>query len=192
MPEPEITDAEDVRRALAGDREAFGRLFDRHARSVRAVVAAVSCDFQAVEDMTQETFLRAHERLGTLKDQSAFRGWIQGVARLVAKEGRRHYARHQRSVETSDVMQLEGVSAADSVQRREEQQFVLQVLMGLPERERIAVHAYFFHDQSADKAAAAMGISRSGFYAALDRGLSRIRQRVAALEARSPKARGLK
>ena len=70
MPEPEITDAEDVRRALAGDREAFGRLFDRHARSVRAVVAAVSCDFQAVEDMTQETFLRAHERLGNAKGSS--------------------------------------------------------------------------------------------------------------------------
>ena len=89
MPEPETTDADDVRRTLTGEREAFGRLFDRHARSVRAVVAAVSCDFQAVEDMTQESFLRAHERLASLRDPTAFRGWIHGIARIVAKEGHR-------------------------------------------------------------------------------------------------------
>ena len=84
---------------------------------------------------------------------------------------------------------LGDASVADAVQQREEQQVVLQVLMDLPERERLAIHAYFFHEQNVDEAAAAMGISRSGFYAALDRGLSRIRQRVAALEVRSPKAR---
>jgi RNA polymerase sigma factor (sigma-70 family) len=192
MPEPEKTDDEDVRRALSGDREAFGRLFDRHARSVRAVVAAVSCDFQAVEDMTQETFLRGHERLATLKDPTAFRSWIQGIARLVTKEGRRRHARHQRGVETTDVMLLGDECATDAVQQREEQQLVLQVLMDLPERERLAVHAYFFHEQNVDEAAAAMGISRSGFYAALDRGLNRIRRRIAALELRSPKARDSK
>jgi RNA polymerase sigma factor (sigma-70 family) len=189
MPEPETTDADDVRRTLAGDREAFGRLFDRHARSVRAVVAAVSCDFQAVEDMTQETFLRAHQRLPTLNDAKAFRDWIHGIARLVAKEGRRQHARNQERVAVIDVTLLAGVSEADAIEQREEQQLVLQVLMDLPERERLAVHAYFFHEQNADEAAAAMEISRSGFYAALDRGLGRIRQRIAALGVRSPKAR---
>jgi RNA polymerase sigma-70 factor, ECF subfamily len=188
MPDPQTTDAEDVSRTLAGDREAFGRLFDRHARSVRAVVAAVSCDFQAVEDMTQETFLRAHERLASLKDSTAFRGWIHGIARLVAKEGRRQNARKQ-LVTSMHLTLLDSLSDADAVERREEQQLVLQLLMDLPERERLAVHAYFFHEQQADEAAAAMEISRSGFYAALERGLGRIRQRIAALGVRTPKAR---
>jgi RNA polymerase sigma-70 factor (ECF subfamily) len=189
MPDPARTDAEDVRRTLAGDREAFGRLFDRHARSVRAVVAAVSCDFQAVEDMTQETFLRAHQRLATLNDPAAFRGWIHGIARLVAKEGRRQHTRHQEHTISTDVVLHDGGTGADAVEIREEQQLVLQLLMDLPERERLAVHAYFFHEQHADEAAAAMEISRSGFYAALERGLSRIRQRIAGLEIRSPKVR---
>jgi len=189
MPEPETNDAEDVRRTLTGDREAFGRLFDRHARSVRSVVAAVSCDFQAVEDMTQETFLRAHQRLATLKDPAAFRGWIHGIARLVAKEGWRQHTRHQERPISTDVAFQDGGSGAHVVETREQQQLVLQLLMDLPERERLAVHAYFFHEQQADEAAAAMEISRSGFYAALERGLRRIRQRIAGLEVRSPKVR---
>jgi RNA polymerase sigma-70 factor, ECF subfamily len=189
MPDPATTDADDVRRTLTGDREAFGRLFDRHARSVRAVVAAVSCDFQAVEDMTQETFLRAHLRLATLKDPPAFRGWIHGIARLVAKEGRRQHTRHQERPTSTDAVLHDRRSGADAVETREEHQLVLQLLMDLPERERLAVHAHFFHEQNADEAAAAMEISRSGFYAALDRGLDRLRQRIAALGVRSPKAR---
>ena len=59
MSQSEPSDVDDVRRTLAGDREAFGRLFDRHARLVRAIVVAVSGDFGSVEDLTQETFLRA-------------------------------------------------------------------------------------------------------------------------------------
>jgi RNA polymerase sigma-70 factor (ECF subfamily) len=189
MPDQETTDADDVRRTLAGDREAFGRLFDRHARSVRAVVAALSCDFQAVEDMTQETFLRAHLRLATLKDRAAFRGWIHGIARFVAKEGRRQNTRHQEHpTATVEALHDRG-SGSNAVETREEQHLVLQLLMDLPERERLAVHAYFFHEQQADEAAAAMEISRSGFYAALERGLSRIRQRVTAIGARSPNVR---
>jgi DNA-directed RNA polymerase specialized sigma24 family protein len=52
-------DAELVAASLAGDREAFGQLYDRHARMVRAVVLAVSNDWPSVDDMTQESFLRA-------------------------------------------------------------------------------------------------------------------------------------
>lgn len=51
------TDAELVADALAGNREAFGQLYDRHARTVRALVAAVSTDWNAVADMKPWFFL---------------------------------------------------------------------------------------------------------------------------------------
>jgi RNA polymerase sigma-70 factor, ECF subfamily len=81
---------------IAGDREAFGRLFDRYARLVRAVVVAVSGDFGMVEDLTQETFLRAYRRLGSLNDSEDFCVCIQGIARLVAMERRREFAHNRR------------------------------------------------------------------------------------------------
>ncbi len=52
------SDAELVAESLAGDREAFGQLYDRHARLVRAVVVAASGDWPSVDDMTQACFLR--------------------------------------------------------------------------------------------------------------------------------------
>jgi len=176
--EHEKLDADDVRKTLDGNPEAFGRLFDRHARGVRAVVAAVSRDFAAVEDLTQETFLRAYERISTLRVPQGFRKWIHGIARLVGKERRKELHANRLQFETNqDQLESQG-EATDLVERDEEQRLVLLALAGLSERERLAIHAYYFHDQNADQAAEVIGLSRSGFYAALGRGMKRLRQQL--------------
>jgi RNA polymerase sigma-70 factor, ECF subfamily len=172
------SDADDVRRTLAGDREAFGRLFDRYARVVRAVVVTVSGDFGMVEDLTQETFLRAYRRLASLNDPEGFCGWIQGIARLVARERRREFAHDRRHFEVNDMRLVADDGCRDVVQQDEAQRLVLSAVAELPDRERLAVHAYFFQERSADEAASAVGLSRSGFYAALERGLNRLRRRL--------------
>src|SRR5688500_16336258 len=55
-----LADAERVRAALAGDRSAFGDLYDRHARWVRAVLYDVIHDLPQAQDLAQEVFLRAY------------------------------------------------------------------------------------------------------------------------------------
>jgi RNA polymerase sigma-70 factor (ECF subfamily) len=47
-----LGDAKLVARTLAGDREAFGRLYDRYARLVRAVALDATRDPAAVQDLT--------------------------------------------------------------------------------------------------------------------------------------------
>jgi RNA polymerase sigma factor (sigma-70 family) len=180
MLQTEPSDADDVRLTLDGNREAFGRLYDRHARTVRAVVVAVSGDFGAVEDLTQETFLRGFCRLTTLRDAAGFRNWIQGVARFVARERRRQLSRERdRHRIEEDDSRLEPADNADVLlERDEEQRRLMSAIAELPERERLTLHAYYFHEQSADQAAAVIGMSRSGFYAALDRGMVRLRNRL--------------
>jgi RNA polymerase sigma-70 factor, ECF subfamily len=178
MSQPEPSDADDVRRTLAGDREAFGRLFDRHARMVRAVVVAVSGDFGGVEDLTQETFFRAYRRLASLQNINNFRSWIQGIARLVARERRRQFLDDHRRFEADDIRLVVEIVACDAVQQDEQQRRVLSAVAELPERERLAVHAYFFQEKNADQAAAAIGISRSGFYAVMERAMNRLRKRL--------------
>jgi RNA polymerase sigma-70 factor (ECF subfamily) len=183
----DFTDADNVRDALAGDREAFGRLFDRYARLVRAVAAAVAQDFDAVDDLTQETFLRAFRSIGSLKDPAKFGIWIQGIARLTAREGRRRLARMHRG--GAEELSLVGDSSSVALERDEQQRRVLAAVGELPECERLVVHAYFFHQQKADDAAAALGLSRSGYYAALNRGLDRLRKKLKQDDATSATAR---
>lgn len=172
------SDAADVRLVLEGDRKAYGRLYDRHARGVRAVVAAVSSDFTAVEDLTQEAFLRGYRRLASLKNPDAFGPWIQGVARMVARERRRQLRRDRLRFagDEGDVAVADETGAA--IENDEEQRRVLAAVAELPDRERLVLHAYFFHEQGADQAAAAIGISRSGFYTVLERGMTRLRKRL--------------
>ncbi len=59
----EPSDASLVARVLAGDREAFGCLYDRYARLVRAVVYRAGNEHPLVNDLTQECFLRAYRNL---------------------------------------------------------------------------------------------------------------------------------
>lgn len=182
MPLTELTDADDVRRTLSGDREAFGRLFDRHARQVRAVVAAVSGDFGEVEDMTQETFLRAYRQLPKLRAIDGFRGWVQGIARHVALERCRQLVRAPQPINDDETRLVASDTALNAVQQNEERHRVMVAVAGLPERERLAIHAYFFHEQNAEEAAATMQMSRSGYYAALNRGIQQLREQLGTLK----------
>ena len=79
-----------------------------------------------------------------------------------------------------------GLEAGPSLvsERSEQLDALLRQLATLPERERLAVHAHYFHDQRADDAAAAIGVSRSGYYALLNRALDKAA--AAARVARSP------
>ena len=170
------TDADLVAETLAGDREAFGQLYDRHARMVRAVVAAVSGDWRAVEDMTQECFLRAFRNLARLRDPALFGAWVVGIARQVGRERRRTLRRNRHEFvdpRDSDILS----SASDGevrVEEREQLSLMMERLAGLPEQERLAIHAFYFDEQDARRAAELVGLSRSGFYALLKRALARL------------------
>ena len=73
-----------VRRCQAGDRTAFEELVRSYARLVWASVYGLVRDPAWTEDLVQETFLRAWESIGELKEPGAFRGWLLTIARRLA------------------------------------------------------------------------------------------------------------
>jgi RNA polymerase sigma-70 factor (ECF subfamily) len=172
-------DAELVAATLAGDREAFATLYDRHARGVRAVVLAVSGDWSSVEDVTQECFLRAYRKLATLRDRDRFRPWLAGIARQVARERRRSLARSRQTLnETSHRLVTETNDPGSEVLEREQWDSTMQELSALPEQERLAIHAYYLQSHDAQRSAELLGLSRSGFYAVLKRAITRLSTRL--------------
>ena len=78
-----------VRAAQSGNRVAFGQLYQRYGRLVHGVLLArVSyCD---AEDLVQEVFLKAMQRLPMLREPAAFVGWLLAITRRAATD-------HQRS-----------------------------------------------------------------------------------------------
>jgi RNA polymerase sigma-70 factor (ECF subfamily) len=86
-------DAALVRAVLAGDPTAPGRLWDRHASLVRRILRRVLGPVD-VEDAMQDAFLRLFRDLDSLRDPSALRSFLIGIALHVAKSGlRRRRAR---------------------------------------------------------------------------------------------------
>jgi len=173
------TDADLVAETLAGDREAFGRLYDRHAALVRAVVGGVARDYAMVQDLAQESFLRAYRNLSRLRNPERFGAWIVGIARHVARERRRSLGRDRHRFVAGD--RLDVKSSADdfaAVGDAEELDRVMQQVVALPERERLAIHAFFLQERDARQAAELLDLSRSGFYALLERALGRLSARV--------------
>ena len=78
-----------VRRAQAGEGDAFRLLFERNVSGVRRFLGDLLKDSSAADEATQETFVRAHALLGRLKDRVRLQGFLLGIARNVAFEHHR-------------------------------------------------------------------------------------------------------
>jgi RNA polymerase sigma-70 factor (ECF subfamily) len=175
MQQSEPTDADLVAQTLAGNRETFGRLYDRYARLVRAVVCGVTLDWPMIEDLAQESFLRAYRNLARLKEPERFGPWIVGIARHVARERKRSLRRDRHEFVGDTPLEVESrTDAIGAVQADEEFEWVMQKLATLSERQRLAVHAFFLEGRDAGQAAERLGLSRSGLYALVERALGRL------------------
>lgn len=86
-------DLELVRRAQTGDRDAFSQLVDRNQRAVfRAALAAVGSATEA-DDVVQEAFVIAFQKLGGFRGEASFRTWLLAITWRKALDRRKSVAR---------------------------------------------------------------------------------------------------
>ncbi len=77
-----------VAAARAGSSAAWGTLYQNHKLAVRAVLLA-RAPVRDVDDLMQDVFTKALARLGTLRDDRAFSGWLMTIARNRATDALR-------------------------------------------------------------------------------------------------------
>lgn len=71
-----MTDAELVARSIAGERESFGVLVDRHFADCLRFARHMLGRSQDAEDAVQESFVRAYRALGRYDERQQFRSWL--------------------------------------------------------------------------------------------------------------------
>jgi RNA polymerase sigma-70 factor (ECF subfamily) len=76
----EVTDAAVVAQVLAGDRDAFRVLVERHSRSIFRVVYRMTGNQQDTEEIVQETLLRAYKSLDRFELRANFSTWLYRIA----------------------------------------------------------------------------------------------------------------
>lgn len=72
--------------AAAGDARAFRLLYERHAGAVHRFARGLARDAATADEITQESFVRAHQALARLSQPERVLPWLLGIARLVAFE----------------------------------------------------------------------------------------------------------
>jgi len=94
---PSAGDAELVARVQKGDRVAFGLLAEKYRRKIERLIGRLVRDPAEVEDLTQETFIKAFRAIDAFRGDSAFYTWLYRIALNTAKN---HLVSARRQVET--------------------------------------------------------------------------------------------
>ena len=80
----ETQEARLIRRAKLGDRGAFEDLYRTHVGRIHALCLRLAGDRHAAEDLTQDAFVRAWQRLSSFRGEAAFGTWLYRLALNVA------------------------------------------------------------------------------------------------------------
>ena len=97
---PVATDSSDAALAATGDRQAFERLYRTHVNRVFAVCARMVNDRTHAEELTQDVFVRAWDKLSLFRGEAAFGTWLHRLAVNVVLNARKTEGRRRSRFET--------------------------------------------------------------------------------------------
>lgn len=98
-----VTDSDsDVARAAAGDRGAFERVYRQHVNRVFSLCARMVSDRARAEELTQDVFVRAWEKLHLFRGESSFGTWLHRLTVNVVLNARKVEGRQRSRYEESD------------------------------------------------------------------------------------------
>ena len=83
---PADSDAMLVERAVAGDQKAFELLVIKYQRRIQRLIGRMVRDVDLVEDIAQETFIRAYRALAQFRGEAQFYTWLYRIAVNTAKK----------------------------------------------------------------------------------------------------------
>jgi RNA polymerase sigma-70 factor (ECF subfamily) len=165
-----IPDAQLVARCRAGDAEGWNLLVERFSRYVYAIATqAFRLPEHDAEDVFQDVFTRAFERLPTLRSDEAVRPWIGQLTRNCCLDRLRSGARE------APFADLPELAAEDEFELLDEAYRVREGLAQLPEECREVLDRFFCRDESYRTIGDSLGIPSGTIASRISRCLGRLR-----------------
>lgn len=164
-------DAALVAAARAGASAAFGALVDRHQQAVRAFLRRLAFDPAEADDLAQETFLAAWERLSSFREQASVRSWLCGIAWKKAKGARRSWFR---GAARDGAYEAQAALERPECGSPEDRLALEKALSGLPLEQRACVALCLGGELSHADAALALGLPLGTVKSHVTRGRARL------------------
>ena len=175
-----LHDAELIQRTLAGDESAFGFLVDKYKGSVHALAYRKLGDFHTAEEITQDTFLKAYQKLSTLKDPGCFPGWLYVIAaRCCISWLRRHRLQVESFDEVKGEMNVQSWAKYTDARLHED---IHNALKSLPESERTVLTLYYMAGMTCEEIGRFIGTSCGAIRDRLYRARIRLKEELTMIE----------
>ena len=162
-----------MRAAQGGDRAAFGRLYRDFARVVHGILLA-RCGADEADDLTQDVFMHAFERLPDLRDPAAFPGWLCTAARNASVDHMRGRRRRPNLVAIPHLADR-AISPGEATAQRDAAERVLVCVRELPDAYRETLVLRLVEGLGGAEIAARTGLTHGSVRVNLTRGMAMLR-----------------
>lgn len=154
-----------VLRSQQGDHDAFARLLDRYLRPLVRYLRLVLKDEPLAEEIAQDSFVRAFNKISTLRDPSHFRPWLFRIGRYAAIDHRRR--RHRRIEQKAEPLPVDDMDIGFGVESKAELWFeydevlaeIRTVIDAMPEKYSQVVRLRYAEGRSISEIAEKTGLT---------------------------------
>lgn len=162
-----ITDEELVELVVAGQGEVFARLYERYHLRAYRLAWGMTAQRETAEDLTQEIFLRAYQKLNLFRSEASFATWFYRLAINCCLQSRQRARKNfTETVEETELMRLLDGHATigahpteTAVLQQEEQAIIHKALLSLKPDLRMVVILRNLEELSYDEIAERMNCS---------------------------------
>ena len=175
-----------IRKCLDGDSAAFGILVDKYKGAIYALAYSRLHNFHDAEDVTQEVFVKAYQKLRILRRWDNFHAWLYAITSNLCKDWIRSRSRRpdRGFIEDEDPGILE-IRSLDSYREKRTRQALNEslheALDSLPEIHRQVLMLFYLGGMSGKEMAAFLGVSPNTIRQRLYRARAQLKEEMLAM-----------
>jgi RNA polymerase sigma-70 factor (ECF subfamily) len=171
-----VHDQELIGRVLAGDPGAERALYDAHVDRVFRLVYRMAGDLDRAQDYTQETFIRAFDRLRDFRGEAALSTWLGSIAISITLNGLRKVRKaRDREVSLDDIV----IGTATREAEPDLKERLHRAIDELPEGYRAVFVMHDVEGYTHEEIASSLGVHTGTSKAQLFRARARLREALA-------------
>ena len=177
------SDARLIQRVLQGDQDAFSALVKKYQKGAHALAWRKIGDFHVAQEITQDAFLKAYQKLGTLKNHNAFVGWLYVIVARLCLDWLRKNRIPIESLDTIDSSEVNKGSYSRYVAEKQateaneaRREVVKELLQKLPESERTVMTLHYLGEMTIKAISEFLGVSPNTVKSRLSRARNRLRK----------------
>jgi RNA polymerase sigma-70 factor, ECF subfamily len=160
-------------RARAGEREAFTELVEQHHAELVRIAYAITGDIDAARDSAQLAWIKAWQRLSSVREPGRLRAWLIAIAANEARQflraNRRRQVREIDPARQDDAPERSSMISADRLD-------LVAALVRLEPADRGLLAMRYLAGLTAEEIGVATGLTASGVRSRLSRLVARLRE----------------